>query len=256
MSAHRSINLLAEQENNNLRRTLVLLGDTYNLVTDAEALYDTLPQLCRVPNDYESNDKSFAVGVYGNLVFLCRRQLTVGTLTLLRGHRSDHKSDLRKAIEICAFAAKMDKHPDRAKIWLSAGTGEDAFEKFRKKFTNLFPTDDALLCELGKHYDVCAKASHPSVYGIALHFISQPRQRGDAGADINLFDSMDAPALVAEFMTSTSVHATILRVFERQLKPYAVDRLASWSTRRMEFEEKCLAAHKQWLPFVTGGASA
>ena len=256
MADSQSIFALAAQEDQNLRRSLKLIGDTYDLVSDAEALYDALPGMCRLPKDYETNPKSFAAGVYGNLLFLCRRQLTVGTLTLLRGHRGDHKSDLRKAIEICAFAARMQKHPHMAKVWLSAGTSEEAFEKFRKTFINLFPGDDPVLVELGKHYDVCAKAGHPNVYGLALYFTSQPRQRGDAGAGLNLFDTMSDSALIGEFMTSMSVHVIILRIFERQLKPYAGDGLEGWSKQRIEFEQKCLAAHKQWLPFVADGASA
>jgi hypothetical protein len=36
----------------------------------------------------------------------CRRQLTLGALTLFRGYRGDSQGHLRKAIEACTFSAK------------------------------------------------------------------------------------------------------------------------------------------------------
>jgi hypothetical protein len=180
---------------------------------------------------------------------MCRRQLTVGTLTLLRGYRGDHKSHLRKAIETCAFAAKMERHPHMARVWLEAGGGEEAFEKFRKKFTNLFPHDDRQLVSLGEHYDICAKATHPSMYGVALYFAAQrARKPGTAGLDV--FDVMTEGNLVAEFVTSMCVHLIIIQVFDRLLKPYTGDRLEQWSAKYKECEKNYLIAHRYWQPLV------
>lgn len=231
MNEQRSSILVAAQEDQNLRRYLKLLGDTYNVVTAAEALYDTLPPLCQLPKDVENNEKAFAAGVYANLMFMCRRQLTIGTLTLLRGQRSDSKQYLRKAIETCAFGAKMDQHPHMARSWLSAGESEEAFDEYRKDFKKLFASNDPILKQLGKHYDECSKSSHPSIYGMALYFVSQPNE---SGTGLNVFDSMTDAVFVAEFMKSMSVHASILQMFERLLKPYTGDRLERWSKQRIE----------------------
>src|SRR5437762_5206697 len=111
----RSVFRLAAEEAKNLDHTLALLGDTYNLASVAERLYDALPSLCRLPNDIETNERTCAAGINGNLVLICRRQLTLGTLTLLRGYRNDSLLHLRKAIEVCAFAAKMGRHPHLAR---------------------------------------------------------------------------------------------------------------------------------------------
>jgi hypothetical protein len=44
MDQPRSILRLAEQEDKNLQRGLELFEDTYDIITDLETLYDTLPR--------------------------------------------------------------------------------------------------------------------------------------------------------------------------------------------------------------------
>jgi hypothetical protein len=249
MDRRPSILDLAEQENKNLERGLELLGDTYILVTDLETVYDALPHYCGPFKNVETNDAAFAAGVIAHLVFMCRRQLTVGTLTLLRGYRGDHKYHLRKAIETCAFAARMERHPHMARIWLTAGGDDEAFEKFRKKFTNLFPQDDPHLVELGKHYDVCAKPTHPSMYGVAPYFATHHAHHPST-AGLDVFDARTEAVVVAEFVISILVYLLIIQVFERLLKPYTGDRLKQWSIRRDECEKNYLIAQRHWQPFV------
>src|SRR5579871_4301233 len=126
----RSISLLAAEEQQNLAKHLELLGDTYDLTTQLESLYDSLPPLCRLPLDVDKNDAAHAAGISGNLMCICRRELTLGTLILLRGYRIDSLSHLRKAVEVCAFAAKMHRHPEMSRTWIEAGLSKDAYEKY------------------------------------------------------------------------------------------------------------------------------
>ncbi len=255
MSQASSVLKLADEERKNLEAALKLLGETYHLVTELEALYDSLPYLCRLPDDVDKNDATFAAGLNGHLVFMCRRQLTLGTLTLLRGYRGDHQYHLRKAIESCAFAARMEKHPHLARVWMAAGGDENAFDKFRDKFVKLFPPGDPLLAELGNHYDACAKATHPSVYGVAPYFAAHYRLEPDT-AGLEVFDVRTEPVLVGAFFVSAAVYLIIIRIFERLLKRYAGGRLAQWAIRLGELEKKYIAEHEKWKPLIVAGMKA
>ena len=244
----KSVFLLDVEERKNLIRSLELLGDTFALVSETERLYDTLPDLCRLPNDVETNDSTFAAGLTGSLLSICRRQLTIGTLTLLRGYANDSQIHLRRAIETCAFSARMSKHPHMARIWLGAGNSDEAFEKFRKTFVKLFPDDDAQLKLLGQQYDVCSKAMHSGIYG-AAHHLSRPR-RNAPGRSIDGFDVGTEGKLVTVFFVSVFSHMTILRVFERLLSPYAGSRISQWTEHLGALEGQYTTRHKEWMPVV------
>jgi hypothetical protein len=202
-----------------------------------------LPKLCRLPGDVETNEAAFAAGLCGNLVSICRRQLTLGTLTLLRGYRNESLLHLRRAIETCAYAAKMTKHPQMAKVWLRAGADEGAFELFRKKFVKVFPADDPLLSVLGEHYDICSKAMHSSVYGLA-HYLAQSRRVP------TLFDIGTDAKLVGSFITAVGVHFVMVRLFYRLLKPYTVDGIQQWVAELDEGERLFRAKHEEWQPLI------
>jgi hypothetical protein len=239
----RSLFKLAAEEEKNLNRSIQVLGDTYDLVTDIENVYVGLPPLCRIPNDVKTNDASFAAGLSGNLMVICRRQLTLGTLTLLRGYRNESLLHLRKAIETCAYTARMEKHPHMARVWIQAGIDEESFERFRKKFVKLFPDDDPLIKTLGKHYDVCSKAMHSSIYGLA-HYLAQ------SSKTFPLFDVGTNAKLVATFMTVIAAHLTMIRVFERLLTPYAGDGIKLWVSNLNEAEKRFRAKHEYWQPLI------
>jgi hypothetical protein len=244
----RSVYKLAAEEQKNLNNSLAVLGDTYDSLTDIERLYDSLPYLCLFPNDAGTNDKTLAAGLGGNLVLICRRQLTLGMLTLLRGYGNDSQIHLRKALETCAFAARMGKHPHMARVWMHAGNDEEAFEKFRKTFTKLFPDDDPQLKILGGHYDTCSKAMHSGIFGVA-HYFAHPR-RTPSATSIDVFDVGTNAKLVATFMTAGSVHLIMLRVFDRLLKAYTGDRIQPWVAELAAVEERFRSKHRHWQPLI------
>jgi hypothetical protein len=191
----KSVLKLVAEEQANLSRHLEVLGDTYELTTQLESLYDTLPKQCRFPLDVATNDAGHAAGINAHLMFLCRRELTTGILTLLRGYRIDSLYHLRKAIETCAFAAKMSRHPTMSRVWLQAGTSEDAWDKFRNKFVKLFPRDDRELAFLSGAFDEASEAMHGSIYSVA-HYVLE-RRRTDAVPTIDVFDIGNDGVLVA-----------------------------------------------------------
>jgi hypothetical protein len=246
----RSVIRLANAENTNLENALRLLGDTYDLITELETLYDSLPDLCSFPDDAETNDETFAAGLNAQLMWMCRRQLTLGTLTLLRGHRGDSWLHLRKALEMCAYAAKMGKHPHMARVWIQAGNDEEAFEKFRGKFIKLFPEDDPQLAKLGQHFDRCSKAMHSSIYGVAAYFAAHAAKGNQPGSGLDIFDVTTNAGVVAAFMVSIDVYLTMLHVFERLLNAYASDGIVSWMEGLTTLEGKCRIKQEQWMPLI------
>jgi hypothetical protein len=250
MEATSAILQLAGEEQRNVEKHLELLGDTYDLNTLLENLYDTLPKHCRFPLDVATNDAAHAAGVNAHLMFVCRRELTVGTLTLLRGYRIDFLFHLRKAIELCAFAARMAKHPAMSRIWIQARTSDDAWEKFRDKFKKLFPKDDPELTNLHPSYDEASVAMHSSPVAVA-QYLSGKRIIA-AVPNIGVFDLTSEAVFIAYFIRAVHCHITILAVFERILKPYSGDTTA-WSRRLHSAKVAFSAKHTQWTPLVQTG---
>jgi hypothetical protein len=242
----KSVLRLAAEEQSNLDRHLKLLGDTYGLTTQLESLYDTLPKQCRFPLDVATNDAGHAAGLNAHLMFPCRRELTTGLLTLLRGYRIDSLYHLRKAIETCAFAAKISRHPAMSRVWLQAGTSEEGWNKFREKFVKLFPKDDRELTFLSGAFDEASEAMHGSIYSVA-HYLLEKR-RTDAVPTSDVFDIGNDGVLVAQFIRTIDCHLTILIVFQRILKPYAS--VGAWSNQLDSAKASFGDKHQQWLPLV------
>ena len=246
--SERSISVLASEESVNVSRHLALLGDDgYQLVTMVEALYDALPSMCRFPLDVVTNDDAHAAGINAHLMMICRRQLTVGILTLMRGYRVDALAHLRKAVELCAFTVKMAKHPHMSRTWLVAGNSDAAWDKFRDKFTKLWPDDDPQVKSLEYTFDEASKAMHSSVYSVA-HYLSEKR-RVDGFPDIGVFDLTSDATFYAYFIRFIDCHLTILALFQRTLKKYTGDTGAS--LLRLEGAKVAFSVkHREWMPVV------
>ena len=181
-------------------------------------------------------------------MLICRRELTTGILILLRGYRIDFLFHLRKAIELCAFAARMERHPEMSRTWLQAASSDEAWEKFREKFKKLFPDDDRELKHLHQAYDEASEAMHSSVRAVA-HYLAGENKLA-AIPHISVFDIASDHVLVATFIRAIDNHLTILTVFERILRPYAPS-IAEWSQQLHAAKALFTAKCAQWLPFVS-----
>jgi hypothetical protein len=243
-----SVSMLADEEQKNVDRHLALLADTYDLTTLLEALYDILPKQCRFPLDVATNDAGHAAGINAHLMLICRRELTAGILSLLRGYRIDFLFHVRKAIEFCAFAAKMARHPEKSRTWIVAASSDKAWEEFRDQFRKLFPEDDQELKSLSPAFDEASKAMHGSIQAVA-HYLSG-QNRIDAIPTIAAFDISSDAVLVAYFIRAIDIHLTILTLFGRILTPYAPG-IAVWSKQLHDAKVAFTAKHVQWTPFVS-----
>lgn len=246
----RSVSELAFEEQRRLDHGLQLLGDTYDLIADMEALFDHLPTLCRLPSEANQRDAALAVELTRTFIWVSRRQLTIGTLSLLRGHRGDSELQLRRAIEYCAFAAKMRTHPHMATLWVDARRNDETFETFRGKFKKLFPEGDPDLSKLGRDYDRCSKAMHASIYGVAGYFAAHVAAGNQPGTGISVFDVETDGALIAFFFLQARCYLAMLRVFGRLLAGCTDGQIVPWTEELTKVEEAFRLRRKQWMPFL------
>lgn len=115
------IERLIEAENNNFEISRRALGKTYELIENFQDVYDSLGRSVKMPDGGAVTEQSMVTGAIVLQMGISRRQFTLGILTLMRAHRGDGVLHLRRAIESCAFAARISRHPHFAKVWLDAG---------------------------------------------------------------------------------------------------------------------------------------
>jgi len=247
-----SISERAEAEQSNVNRHLELLGDTYDLTSRIENLYASLPSTCRFPLDAANSDATHAASVSIYLIALCHREVTIEMHSLLRGYRNDSLFHRRRAIELCAYAAKMKRHPAFSRIWLNSGGSEEKREKFRQKFTKLFPADDPDLTFLSSAFEEASRAMHNSLTAIAHYFTIE---RMEEFPKVNLFDITHPAMLVATFLQAMACHLVMIRVFRGALGGYVVNG-AGWerefNSARSFLDEK----GPQWVPMIKAAKAA
>ena len=220
-----------EFEEENYRQATALLGDALSLVHDLLDLYALLAE--RIPGSGIAHRDEIVSAA--QFLVECRYQLTLGTLATLRGHLTDAYTYARKAIELCAFAARVKKHPHLAMIWLCAADDDTAYARYHEKFSpgKLFPEDHALLGKLYDRYDQCSKMSHPSIYSLSRQ-IEIDRTTSSLEIKFKYFElrDNDASEPARTFLWTVDTHFGILRIFEEVLADViARDRL-KWEIRQ------------------------
>jgi len=239
------IDQVREYDEENLRRTKLYLGDTVSLLQDLVELYKFLADLI-AKSSLGSRDEIVCAA---DFLLACRYQLTLGALSLLRGHLTDSSSFTRKAIEFSAFAVLIKKRPDLGLVWLNAGSNEDSYKKYREKFrtVKLFPKNHALLKVLYLRYDQCSKQNHPSIFSICQHISVFP-----VGDKINLqfnyfeLKQGDASEPVRTLLWLVDTHFVIIRVFEEVLFDVIAKEQIKWEVRRNAVEGKIEIHHGKW----------
>jgi len=239
---------LIEAEHRNFQVITKGLGPTTELVQDFEDLYQTLADSIRISAADGFNHEQAKVGGHVLLLLMkARGDLLVGCLNLLRGYQGNSIRFLRGAIEACAFAARIKKHPHMADVWLKAGESDADYNSFREKFTasKLFPADDPLLQELYKTFDHCSQVIHNSVYSMAGNF-SFRRDGTQQHIQFNMFDLPDGPAVVAALYFTLDTHKRILTKFSHVLADNIKANIAAWQVRFNSVEAKLNFHREKW----------
>jgi hypothetical protein len=157
-----------------------------------------------------------------------------------------------EAIEACAIAAKMARHPAMSRTWLHAGTSDQAMEAFRDKFKKLFPSDDKELSFLYAIYDDASKAMHGSIYACAHYMLETRRVAAVPTSDV--FDILNDVVLIAHFIKAIDSHLTMLFIFERILKD-SVPNIQPWSANLLKARDEFSKQYFKWRPLVLTGCS-
>jgi len=237
------IDKVRELEEANYQTARRVLGDSISLVEDLINLYKLLSAMVK-ESGVEPRDEIVAGSQF---LLACRYQLVLGALALLRGHLTDSHMYTRKAIEFCAFAARVKKHPHLAMVWLDAVTDDAAYGKYREKFSpgKLFPEDHAMLGKLWDRYDFCSKSSHPSPYSIARHL--ETKKTIDAFNIrfnyIELKDN-DLSEPTRTLLWTVDAHFGVLRVFEEVFTDVIAYDRKKWEIQQNAVDGK-LAVHKE-----------
>lgn len=238
-------------EERNYLTSKEVLGDSLLLVEDVHGLYRLLTELI-FNSGIEPKDEVIAVDYF---MLACQYYLTIGMLALLRGHINDSFVLSRKAIELCAFAARVKKNPNLATIWVQAGRqkGSEVYKRYRKEFSskNIFPKDNQKLCELYNRYDICSKLSHPSLYSFIRQIDSKTTDR-EIRIEFKCFqlsgEDMSEPART--FLWIISTHFLLLRVFEEILGEAINHDRKRWELRINAVEVKINLQRKKWRELI------
>lgn len=248
------IDKLREGEQQNYEAARRAIQDSASLVEDLLALYKLLADLVResgvAPRDEVVAGSQFLLA--------CRYQLTTGALTALRGHLNDSFCFSRKAIEFCAFAARVKKHPHLAMVWLVAWRDQPAYERFREKFApgKLFPEDHILLGKLYDRYDHCSKMIHPSVYSLGGHIeVVSEAPVFELKFDYFQLKDADPSEPIRTLLWIVDTHFGILRVFEEIFDSVIAHDPARWRIERDAVNAKIVMHKVKWRPVLIQAVS-
>ena len=240
---------LIDAENANFVATTTILGKTVESVQDFQDLYQSLADFIRISGNGITPEQKKVAFCTLHLLMKCRGDLLLGGLNLVRGYQGDSLRFLRAAIEACAFAAKIKRHPPFADVWLNAVDSDTDYKTFKEKFKRLFPPDDAGLQELRECYDHCSQMIHNSVYAMSGHF-SHRRDGTSQHVRFNVFDLPDGPLVGAALYFTLDAHKRILKKFAEVLAGnIRVDRQV-WAIRYNSVEAKLDVHRERWKAVI------
>lgn len=243
---------LIKAENQNFQTTARALGATTGLVQDFEDLYQSLADFIRISTADGYTVEQAKVGGHALLLLMkCRGDLLAGCVNLLRGYQGNSLRFLRGAIEACAFAARMKKHPHLVDVWLKAVDSDADYKAFREKFSgkNLFPADDPLLQELYQSFDHCSQMIHNSAYSMAGNF-SFRRDGTQQHVQFNVFDLPDGPVVAAALYFTLDTHKRILTKFSQVLADNIKADMTAWRVRFNSVEAKLDFHREKWKTVI------
>jgi hypothetical protein len=229
-----SLIILAAEEQVQLERSRALLRDSIELLSEVEQLYDLLPEshTFQAPLSHED-------GVRLYMLLVCRRHLTVGMLTMLRGYHADSQRHLREAIECLAFAICISDQPALGRLWADATKGGAEWKAYRKAFGRAVEAAKSRLKELYAVHDECSKASHPSIQTVGRYMRTGNRL---TELPIQWADMMNERLLLLVFFNDLLSYFRIVEAFALLFRDAAKPD-SEWDTRTAVFLGK-LAIHQ------------
>lgn len=135
MVKHYDLKSLTEEQDNNYKTSILKFPQEYKASELLLALYISFsPSIKKIPDTKECIMRLYWTTLRG---FVCTSKLAFGL------HFTESIALISRSSESVAVARKLDRHPEKIKLWLSKEPLE--FKKFSREFGILFPPDDKLL---------------------------------------------------------------------------------------------------------------
>jgi hypothetical protein len=150
----------------------------------------------------------------------------------------------------------MSRHRNLCKVWSEAAFDEKKYSTYRKAFRTEdgFPKKghadfSPLLSTLKDTFDLASKQLHGSVYGMANHFQSVPRDRNAPNTrNVNFFD-MPPESFPSTYVTILNTHLLVLDLYGRILEPHLTD-FSQWKADYGLIKERVGRHVKSWGPII------
>jgi hypothetical protein len=239
-----SLENLRKAEEENVGVMTRILGDTLTLVDDLRGLYDWLAaELCKPGGADRCPDVMPGIP----LLRASEYHLHSAVLSCLRCHVTDSCAASRMAVESVAVLAKMQRQPEVARLWAEAGVDDQAAKAYRRATSGpeLFPADDAELKELKRHYDLCAKQTHPGFASMVRRLrASTPSRPSQVEVEFHWFEDAGVPRYLCTSPARTRRQGFRLRPIRR---PTAADGAPVHAVRLQGIPGGSLPRHRQAL---------
>lgn len=236
------LDVVRRGEQSNYETACSQMGDSLSLIEDLIGLYELMASMVQTsglpPRD--------VIVAPGQFLLMCRYNLTLGALTVVRGHINDSFYFCRKALEACAFAARIKRNPQLATDWVRAVEDDSAYEKFREKFSasKLFPQGHPLLTVLKGRYSLCCKMTHPSIISFGRHVdVQQVQSLLRVNFDYFQLQNDDPSEPIRTVLFIADTHLGILRIFEEVLAPVVNHDRKKWEVNLNAVDAK-IGLHK------------
>lgn len=148
---------------------------------------------------------------------------------MLRGQLTDSLAHVRRAIEQCAFAARIAEHPAFAEASFGLAETQDLYELcWRKGSLNKIPNQELsnkVVQLIAENYDFCCKNIHAYLKEMAV-------DHGEASVQFEFSElSNEGISLVKRYVFIVHNHLLILAVFQDVLHALHLDRARLVSQR-------------------------
>jgi hypothetical protein len=221
------------------------MGDSVSLIEDLIGLYELMASMVGT-SGVPPKDEIVAPSQF---LLMDRYNLTLGALSAVRGHINDSFYFCRKAIEACAFAARVKRSPKLATDWLRAVEDDSSYENFRERFSagKLFPQGHPLLAILKGRYSLCCKMTHPSIISFGGHLDVQTKQPlFRLKFDYFQLNDNDQSEPIRTLLFIADTHSVIIRIFEEILAPVVNHDRKKWEININAVRSKIEAHKNKW----------
>jgi hypothetical protein len=159
-------------EEDNLSKTITILGEDYPLVLDLDNLYNACLKIS-LPSDSNIEIPAF-------LLLISHQEFYSGMASFLKLHKTQSFRSLRAALDSTFTAYYLLKNPDKTESYLegsaNSSSWENLFRNIKRTMKNNVKTFP-LASGLPAVYDLCSKFAHADPDGILHKYFMDKREK-------------------------------------------------------------------------------